>query len=141
MEPKKKGMTLVAKQKAAGWLFLVPASAMIAIMSFFPMVKAFIVSLQTGRGLNMHFTGFSNYVRMFQDKVFLRSVGNTFFYLIIQVPIMLVLAILLAHAFEQQSTLKHERLLPYMCIPSMCNISGILCIDFPFPVRSGWIYQ
>ena len=36
MEPKKKGMTLVAKQKAAGWLFLVPASAMIAIMSFYP---------------------------------------------------------------------------------------------------------
>ena len=102
MEPKKKGMTLVAKQKAAGWLFLVPASAMIAIMSFFPMVKAFIISLQTGRGLNMHFTGFSNYVRMFQDKVFLRSVGNTFFYLIIQVPIMLVLAILLAQLLNNR---------------------------------------
>ena len=94
MEPKKKGMTLVAKQKAAGWLFLVPASAMIAIMSFFPMVKAFIISLQTGKGANMHLSGFSNYVRMFQDKVFLRSVGNTFIYLAIQVPIMLVLAIL-----------------------------------------------
>ena len=102
MEPKKKGMTLVAKQKAAGWLFLVPASAMIAIMSFFPMVKAFIISLQTGRGLNMHFAGFSNYVRMFQDKVFLRSVGNTFFYLIIQVPIMLVLAILLAQLLNNR---------------------------------------
>ncbi len=74
MEPKKKGMTLVAKQKAAGWAFLIPASAMIAIMSFFPMVKAFILSLQTGKGANMHLSGFSNYVRMFQDKVFLRSV-------------------------------------------------------------------
>ena len=96
MKPKKKGMTLVAKQKAAGWAFLIPASAMIAIMSFFPMVKAFILSLQTGKGAAMRFAGFTNYARMFQDKVFLRSVGNTFFYLIIQVPIMLVLAILLA---------------------------------------------
>ena len=102
MEPKKKGMTLVAKQKAAGWLFLVPASAMIAIMSFFPMVKAFILSLQTGKGANMHLSGFSNYVRMFQDKVFLRSVGNTFIYLAIQVPIMLVLAILLAQLLNNR---------------------------------------
>lgn len=102
MEPKKKGMTLVAKQKAAGWAFLIPASAMIAIMSFFPMVKAFILSLQTGKGANMHLSGFSNYLRMFQDKVFLRSVGNTFIYLAIQVPIMLVLAILLAQLLNNR---------------------------------------
>ena len=42
MEPKKKGMTLVAKQKAAGWAFLIPASAMIAIMSFFPDGKGYL---------------------------------------------------------------------------------------------------
>ena len=132
MEPKKKGMTLVAKQKAAGWAFLIPASAMIAIMSFFPMVKAFILSLQTGKGANMHISGFSNYVRMFQDKVFLRSVGNTFIYLAIQVPIMLVLAILLAQ-------LLNNRFLPYMCILTMCNISGFLRFDLPFPVRTGRI--
>ena len=53
----------------------------------FPDGKGIYHFFQTGRGLNMHFAGFSNYVRMFQDKVFLRSVGNTFFYLIIQVPI------------------------------------------------------
>lgn len=95
-------MTLVAKQKAAGWAFLIPASAMIAIMSFFPMVKAFILSLQTGKGAAMHFAGFTNYARMFQDKVFLRSVGNTFIYLAIQVPIMLVLAILLAQLLNNR---------------------------------------
>lgn len=38
MEPKKKGMSLLAKQNAAGWAFLIPASALIAIMSFFPMI-------------------------------------------------------------------------------------------------------
>ena len=50
----------------------------------------------------MHLSGFSNYVRMFQDKVFLRSVGNTFIYLAIQVPIMLVLAILLAQLLNNK---------------------------------------
>ena len=94
MKPKKKGMSLIAKQRAAGWAFLAPASIMIAVMSFYPMIRAFIISLQTGAGANMRFADpvFSNYKRILSDKVFLQSIGNTFLYLIIQVPIMLILA-------------------------------------------------
>ena len=48
MNSKKKGMSLLGKQRAAGWTFLAPATIMIAIMSFYPMIRAFIISLQTG---------------------------------------------------------------------------------------------
>lgn len=101
---KKKGMSLIAKQRAAGWTFLMPATIMIAIMSFFPMVRAFITSLKTGSSANMQWAEplFYNYTRMFQDKLFLRSIGNTFLYLAIQVPIMLVLAILLAQLLNNK---------------------------------------
>jgi len=100
----KKGMTLVAKQKAAGWAFLTPATLMIVVMSFYPMVRAFIISLQTGTGANMRFAEpiFSNYKRMLADKVFIQSIGNTFLYLLIQVPIMLILAILLAQLLNNK---------------------------------------
>ena len=67
MEPKKKSMGLIAKQKAAGWVFLTPATIMIAVMSFYPMIRAFFLSLQTGKGANYRFTGFSNYARMFEE--------------------------------------------------------------------------
>jgi len=99
---KTKGMTLVTKQRAAGWAFLTPATLMIAIMSFYPMFRAFILSLQTGTGKNMKFTGISNYTRILADKVFQKSIGNTFLYLIIQVPIMLILAILLAQLLNNR---------------------------------------
>ena len=102
MNSKKKGMTLVTKQRAAGWAFLTPATLMIAIMSFYPMCRAFILSLQTGTGKNMKFTGISNYTRILADKVFQKSIGNTFLYLIIQVPIMLILAILLAQLLNNR---------------------------------------
>ena len=104
MNSKKKGMTLATKQKAAGWIFLAPASIMIAIMSFYPMIRAFIISLQTGAGANMRFADpiFSNYKRILADKVFQQSIGNTFLYLIIQVPIMLILAILLAQLLNNK---------------------------------------
>ena len=98
MNSKKKGMSLLGKQRAAGWTFLAPATIMIAIMSFYPMIRAFIISLQTGAGANMRFADpiFSNYKRILADKVFQQSIANTFLYLIIQVPVMLILAILLA---------------------------------------------
>lgn len=70
---------------------------MIAVMSFWPMIQAFILSLQTGKANNLKFGDpLANYVRMFRDNVFMTSLGNTFLYLIIQVPIMLVLALILA---------------------------------------------
>lgn len=101
---KNKKMSLLAKQSAAGWIYLLPATLLIAVMAFWPMVQAFIMSLQTGSSANMSWSEpiFNNYMRMFQDKLFLRSVGNTFLYLLIQVPIMLILAILLAQLLNNK---------------------------------------
>ena len=41
----KKKMSLLAKQSAAGWVFLTPATILIAIMAFWPMIQAFIMSI------------------------------------------------------------------------------------------------
>ena len=104
MKNKKKGMNIQAKQEAAGWLFLAPATLLIAVMSFYPIIQAIIMSFKTGSAANMKWADpFTyNYTRMFADKLFLRSVGNTFMYLGIQVPIMLVLAILLAQLLNNK---------------------------------------
>ena len=101
---KKKGMSVTKKQSLAGWIFLTPASILIAIFSFWPMFEAFTMSLKTGSSANMKWSEplFHNYTRMFQDAVFMRSVTNTFLYLIIQVPIMLILAILLAQLLNNK---------------------------------------
>ena len=50
----------------------------------------------------MEWAGLANYVRIFKDKVFLKSMLNCFVYLIIQVPIMLVLALILASALNDR---------------------------------------
>ena len=101
---KKKIMTLRGKQKSAGWVFLAPAAILIFIMCFYPMVQAFIMSLKTGSSANMKWAEpvFYNYTRMFADKLFRRSIGNTLLYLLIEVPIMLALAILLAQLLNNK---------------------------------------
>lgn len=104
MKNKKKGMSITGKQRAAGWIYLVPATILIFIMSFWPIIQAVITSFKTGSSANMQWANpFAyNYTRMFQDAVFKRSIGTTFLYLIIEVPIMLVLAILLAQLLNNK---------------------------------------
>ena len=96
MSNKLRKMTLEKKHNLTGWAFLAPATFLIAVFSFWPMIKALVLSFQTGKGRNMQMAGFTNYIRMFQDDVFIQSIKNTFFYFIIQVPIMLVVALVLA---------------------------------------------
>lgn len=104
MKNKKKGMSITGKQRAAGWMYLTPATILIFIMSFWPIIQAVITSFKTGSSANMQWANplTYNYTRMFQDAVFKRSIGNTFLYLIIEVPIMLVLAILLAQLLNNK---------------------------------------
>lgn len=79
-----------------GWMFVLIPILMISIFYFYPMVQAFILSLKSGRGSNLSFVGIDNYIRLFSDANFITAVKNTFIYLIVQVPIMLVLAIFIA---------------------------------------------
>ena len=104
MKNKKQGMSITGKQRAAGWMYLAPATILIFIMSFWPIIQAVITSFKTGSSANMQWANplTYNYTRMFQDAVFKRSIGNTFLYLIIEVPIMLVLAILLAQLLNNK---------------------------------------
>ena len=93
---KKRKMTLERRHNLTGWAFLSIGVVLICWTSFYPMIQAFILSLKSGLGVNLKFNGFSNYARILKDPTFKGTLSNTFFYLIIQVPIMLTLALILA---------------------------------------------
>ena len=88
----------MAKQRRAGWFYLLPGTLLITIMSFIPIINAVFTSLKTGSSANMKWAEplFYNYTRMLKDQLVQRSRVNTFLDLIIEVPIMLILAMLLA---------------------------------------------
>ncbi|MEH7494058.1 sugar ABC transporter permease [Neobacillus sp. 3P2-tot-E-2] len=69
---------------------------MICLFYFYPMIQAFIMSLQSGMGTNLTFVGLENYARLLKDPVFLTTLKNTVIYLIIQVPIMIILALFIS---------------------------------------------
>lgn len=91
-----KKISLERRHNLTGWVFLIPATVLIAWMSFYPMIQAFLLSLQTGLGINLSFGGLTNYARILKDATFRQCLFNTIFYLIIQVPVMLIFALILA---------------------------------------------
>lgn len=91
-----KKLSVKQRQNLTGWAFLTPAVILLIVLNFMPLIQAFFLSLETGRGSNMEFTGFSNYVRMFRDPIFIQTINTTLLYMVVTVPVMIVLGIVLA---------------------------------------------
>ena len=79
-----------------GWGFIGPALLLIVAFMAYPIGKSLWMSMQSGQGSMMKFVGFGNISRMFVDPVFMTALTNTFIFLIVQVPIMIVLALIMA---------------------------------------------
>lgn len=79
-----------------GWCFVIPSVILIILFVFYPMVQALITSFQTGAGNNLTFAGIANYKRLLTDTTFRKALFNTLLYLIIQVPIMILLALVIS---------------------------------------------
>lgn len=93
---KRKGLNMEQKRNLTGWAFLLPAALLIFVFCFYPMVQALILSFQKSTGSAVQPAGFANYARILKDATFQQCLFNTIFYFVIQVPIMLILALILA---------------------------------------------
>lgn len=97
------GEVRVNKHKAdwRGWKFMWPFALVFVIVFIFPILYAIYISFfQTRMIGGEQFAGFSNYVRLFHDQDFWSSVRRVALFTIVQVPIMLCLAALLALAID-----------------------------------------
>lgn len=84
------------KQSLYGWSFLTPAVILLIALNFIPIIMSFFMSLQAGKGNNLSWAGFTNYLRMLQDKTFRQTLLNTLLYMVATVPVMIALGIVLA---------------------------------------------
>lgn len=93
---KRKAAGLNPKLNRTAWLFIIPSFVLIVAFVFYPMVQAFITSFQTGVGNHLTFAGLRNYKRLLTDTTFRKALFNTLTFLIIQVPIMILLALIIS---------------------------------------------
>lgn len=92
----------VNKQARIGIIiFLLPALVLFIAFFLFPICYVAVMSLFDWNGIsNATFTGFSNYAKIFSDKVFWRSIRNNVIWALaaccIQVPLALLMALILS---------------------------------------------
>ncbi|MCZ4346164.1 sugar ABC transporter permease [Devosia neptuniae] len=77
-----------------------PALVLLGVFMVYPILWSLWMSFQVGRGMNLSFGGLANIIRLTQDTVFQRALTNTMIFLAVQVPVMLVLAMLFANALN-----------------------------------------
>ncbi len=87
---------IIKKETLTGWLFTSPALILLSLFLLYPIASSLWMSLHVGKGMNLTFGGFANIYRLTQDSVFLHALSNTLIFLVVQVPLMITLALLLA---------------------------------------------
>ncbi|MBU9672693.1 sugar ABC transporter permease [Planococcus sp. CP5-4] len=123
-----------SKTKAVPYLFIGPAVFLLIIFSFLPILIAFGISF-TDTNLSgladwsrINFLGFENFKNLFYDEVFRQAIVNTFFYVVIGVPLAVgtsfVIALFLKLINDWASSV--FRIIYY--IPSITNIVALAVV-------------
>jgi len=97
------------REGVAGWIFTAPMIIILGVFLFIPVLMALWVSLTSwagngdpfGGGPNAKFLGIQNYTDLFlrdglTRRTFMQSLGNTFYYVLLVVPLQTLISLLLA---------------------------------------------
>ncbi|MGH4038201.1 MAG: carbohydrate ABC transporter permease [Sphaerochaeta sp.] len=81
-----------------GWILVLPTVIGLVVLNLYPMLSTIFQSFfKTGDfGRGNTFVGLSNYSKLFKDRSFILSIGNTLKYTIIEVPISIIISLVLA---------------------------------------------
>ncbi len=79
------------------YIFISPFYIFFAVFGLYPMLFSLYLSFTEWKGIGeIKFVGFANFERMLQDKIFIKSFENSFVLFLMYVPIMILLALVLA---------------------------------------------
>jgi multiple sugar transport system permease protein len=110
---------------------LLPVFLLLAVFVVLPIVFSLVISFFNYNPLSRHppFTGLKNYRNLFRDPVFLKSLGNTFFFVGVSVAINLVLATLIALSVDLVSRLGIRNLFrTVFFLPTAANIAAVAIV-------------
>lgn len=92
----------LVNQKTVPYVMMAPIAAIFVVFMVYPIIRSLYLSFFELVSGSYEFVGFKNYVALFKDATFYKSLFNTVIYLIVQVPVMIGGALLIAVAIEQK---------------------------------------
>ncbi|MDR2019809.1 MAG: sugar ABC transporter permease [Treponema sp.] len=123
------------KQKIAPYLFAAPYFIIFLTFAVFPIIFSAFISLNDWHGFDTPaFIGISNYIEVFHDRLFYKSLTNTFLLMAMVIPIQIILGFLISNFLNSRQMIwkKGFRLLnflPYLTTPIALGIIFALLFD------------
>jgi multiple sugar transport system permease protein len=122
------------KPSKAGYAFVTPAFVFLLAFGLLPILVAAGVSLTDldlrglGDPTSIHFIGFDNYAKLFRDADFWSALGNTGFFIVIGVPVIIVSSLAVAIALNQSDSKFFRFLTAFYFLPAITAIVAISLI-------------
>ncbi|OGU73079.1 MAG: sugar ABC transporter permease [Ignavibacteria bacterium RBG_16_34_14] len=98
---------MISRKKILPYLLVSPYIIHFFLFVAFPVGFSIVLTFHKWNIISpMEYTGLNNYIRLFNDKTFLRSMGNTLIFLVIHIPLQIIFALLLAEILNQKIKLR-----------------------------------
>lgn len=98
---------MIQTKKIAPYLLVSPYILHFITFVAFPVIFSIVLTFHKWNIISpMEYTGFANYIRLFQDAIFLKSIGNTLIFLVIHIPLQIIFALFLAEMLNQKIKFK-----------------------------------
>lgn len=109
------------------YLFVLPAVVFLGLTSFLPILQAIYLSFTDYDFIgNPSFIGWQNYDKLWRDRVFWQTLGNTLTYLIFAVPSLVIFSLALAILVNQKiRTINFFRAIYYFPVVVSVVVAGI----------------
>jgi len=101
---KNKKMSTAMRETLVSYAFLFPALAFFAIFVVYPMFAGIYTSFFNYTMSKFEFVGLDNYIRLFSDEVFIKSMKNTIILVIGVVPLVVVFSVFASVMVYQKSS-------------------------------------
>ena len=98
---------MITRKKILPYLLVSPYIVHFLLFVAFPVVFSIVLTFHKWNIISpMEYTGLNNYVRLFNDKTFIKSMGNTLIFLLIHIPLQIIVALFLAEILNQKLKLR-----------------------------------
>ncbi len=130
----KKANKIRMRETIVSYCFLAPVLIFFVVFVLAPMVMGFITSFFNYTMTDFEFVGLDNYVRMFQDEVFLKSLRNTLIIVVGSVPIVVIFALYVASQTYERSAFTRSF---FRCVFFLPVVTGTVAVTVVWK----WIYD
>ena len=116
---------LARRETISAYLFLAPALFFFLLFVIIPMGISLVSSFFEYNMSTFSFDGFSNYIRLFQDPVFLKALGNTVLIVVVAVPTVTGFSLWVATAINPMKPMARSF---YRCVFYLPVVTGSVAV-------------